>query len=128
MNTEQEYTLAEQKTQEILEKNPITRDSNKLFLIALMQDAGAELTTHQVNIIRDQMFAFETYTRAKRNLQERGYFPQSKRAKAQSIVKQGEVAVLFARHKRGKKEPLYKTRCWIDDKGMGHIERTPITV
>lgn len=126
MNTEQEYTLAEQKTREILAKNPLTRDSNKLFLIAVMQDAGVALTTDQVKTIQE-MFAFETYTRAKRDIQEKGEFPQSKRAQRQSTEKQGQVTAMYSRRKRGKKKPLYRTNCWIDENDLGHIERIPLT-
>lgn len=49
------------------------RDSDKEIIIQLLQFSGADLTIEQMAIIR--LFNFESITRARRKLQEKGEYP-----------------------------------------------------
>lgn len=51
------------------------RDSDKEMIIQTLQFSGANLTAEQMEIIRK--FNFESLTRARRKLQEKGEYPPS---------------------------------------------------
>ncbi|MDE1866464.1 MAG: hypothetical protein KGI08_01980 [Thaumarchaeota archaeon] len=64
----QEMQTAEAIVRRVLETHPDAKDSDKELFIGVMQEAGANLSFFQQDIIRE-LFALETYTRARRIIQ-----------------------------------------------------------